>query len=292
MSKILIFGKNGQVGWELQRSLGLCEDAVFLGREDLGGNLLDVEHLISRILDERPEIVFNAAAYTAVDAAESDQETATKVNTTAVQAMAEACKHIGALLVHYSTDYVFDGSSSQAWKESDSINPVNFYGLTKAQGEQAILKSGCSAFIFRTSWVYGVHGKNFMKTMLRLGKTKAKLGIVSDQIGAPTSAEFIADVSSWLAINKRPTNTEIIHLVPNGVTSWYEFAKNIFENADGENLAIREVTPLTSDQYPTAAKRPLNSRMDNSKLISMLPSGVVKDWQYYSKRVQSEILAL
>lgn len=291
MSKILVFGKNGQVGWELQRSLALMGGVLFLGRGDRGGDLLDIDSMIARIREEKPEIIFNAAAYTAVDAAENDQETAKRINCDAVTAMANVCKELNSLLIHYSTDYVFDGSGDRPWKEDDRIDPINVYGSTKALGEKAIIESGCKAYIFRTSWVYGVHGKNFIKTMLRLGQSRESLGVVADQIGTPTSAEFIADVSTWLALHKKPSRAEVIHLVPMGVTSWYDFALNIFANAGSTVLSVKSVKALKSTEYPTPAKRPLNSKMDNSKLLSLLPKGSVMNWQYYSKRVLKEILS-
>ena len=263
MSKILVLGKNGQVGWELQRSLGLTGDVVFLGRNDLGGDLLKIKDMTARIREEHPKIIFNAAAYTAVD----------------------------ALLVHYSTDYVFNGSGDKPWKENDPTSPINAYGTTKAMGERAILESGCKAYIFRTSWVYGVHGRNFMKTMLRLGRTRDSLGIVADQVGAPSSAEFIADVSTWLAMHKPVQKPEIVHLVPNGTTSWHGFAKEIFNQSQSENLMIKSLKELSTEEYPLPAKRPLNSRLDNSKLNSLLPAGAIKEWQCYALRVLQEILS-
>lgn len=291
MNKILVFGKNGQVGWELQRSLALMGDVVFLGREDRGGDLLDIDSMVTRIREEKPEIIFNAAAYTAVDAAENDQGTAKRVNCDAVASMANVCKELNSLLIHYSTDYVFNGTGDRPWKEDDHIDPINVYGSTKALGEKAIIESGCKSYIFRTSWVYGVHGKNFIKTMLRLGQSRESLGVVVDQIGTPTSAEFTADVSAWLALHKKPAQAEVIHLVPMGETSWYDFALNIFANAGSTVLSVKTVKPLKSTEYPTPAKRPLNSRMDNSKLLSLLPKGSVLNWQYYSNRVLKEILS-
>lgn len=291
MNKILVFGKNGQVGWELQRSLALMGDVVFLGREDRGGDLLDIDSMVTRIREEKPEIIFNAAAYTAVDAAENDQEMAKRINCDAVASMANVCKELNSLLIHYSTDYVFNGTGVRPWKEDDLIDPINVYGSTKALGEKAIIESGCKAYIFRTSWVYGVHGKNFIKTMLRLAQLRETLGVVADQIGTPTSAEFIADVSTWLALHKKPAQVEVIHLVPMGLTSWYEFALNIFANASSIALSVKTVKPLKSAEYPTPAKRPMNSRMDNSKLLSLLPKGSVMNWQYYSNRVLKEILS-
>lgn len=291
MSKILVFGKNGQVGWELQRSLGLYGDVVFLGRNDCGGNFLDIDSMIDRIKEESPNIIFNAAAYTAVDAAENDFETAKKINGDAVAAMAAISKKIDCLLIHYSTDYVFNGVGDRPWSEDDFVAPINAYGLSKSIGESAILKSGCRAYIFRTSWVYGVHGKNFMKTMLKLGKKRQSIGVVADQFGAPTSAEYIADVSTWIALNKPPKNVEIVHLVPNGITTWYEFAKEIFAQAKQKDMVVTEITPLSTKEYPTPANRPSNSRLLNSKLLGLLPQGVVKSWQYYAQRVLSEILS-
>lgn len=291
MSKILVFGKNGQVGWELQRSLALMGDVMFLSRKDQGGDLLDIDTMVARIREEKPEIIFNAAAFTAVDVAETDQETAKRVNCDAVTAMANICKELNSLLIHYSTDYVFDGSGDRPWKEDDRIDPINVYGSTKALGEKAIIESGCKAYIFRTSWVYGVHGKNFIKTMLRLGQSRESLGVVADQIGTPTSAEFIADVSTWIALHKKLTKAEIIHLVPHGVTSWYDFALSIFANVASSDLSIKTVKPLKSTEYLTPAKRPLNSRLDNSKLLSLLPKNSVMNWQHYSNRVLKEILS-
>lgn len=291
MNKILVLGKNGQVGWELQRSLGLIGNTVFLGRNDLGGDLLKINEMIDRIKLERPQIIFNAAAYTAVDAAETDIEIANKVNGEAVAALANVCKEIDSLLIHYSTDYVFNGLGDKPWKENDAIAPINAYGNSKALGEKAILESGCKAYIFRTSWVYGVHGKNFMKTMLRLGRSRDSLGIVADQIGAPTSAEFIADVSTWLAMHKPVQNPAVVHLVPNGTTSWYGFAKGIFDQAKSENLMLKSLKALRTEEYPLPAKRPLNSRLDNTKLLSLLPAGAIKEWQCYALRVLQEILS-
>ena len=292
MTKILVFGKNGQVGWELQRSLGLYGDVVFLGRNDRGGNLLDVDSMISRIKEESPGVIFNAAAYTAVDVAENDFETARRVNGDAVAAMAQVCKEINSLLIHYSTDYVFNGAGDRPWLEEDPVAPINAYGLSKSIGEAAILRSGCKAYIFRTSWVYGVHGKNFIKTMLKLGKTRQSLGVVADQFGAPTSAEFIADASTWLAFQRPPKKAEFVHLVPNGVTTWFDFAKEIFAQADSdENIAVKEIKPLRTLEYPTPARRPANSRLSNLKLSELMPMGSIKSWQHYVHRVLSEILS-
>ena len=290
MKKILVFGKNGQVGWELQRALGLHGTVVCLDRNDRGGNLENIETMISRIKEENPQFVFNAAAYTAVDAAENDYETARRVNGEAVKAMALACKELDAVLIHYSTDYVFNGSGDRPWHENDQIEPINSYGLSKAIAEESIKEIGGKAYIFRTSWVYGVHGKNFMKTMLRLGKQQDSIGVVADQIGTPTSAEFIADVSSWLAFNKTPLLTDVVHLVPSGEASWYTFACEIFNRAKCDDLIVKKVKPLRTAEYKTIAERPLNSRLDNSKLLSLMPKNSIYDWKIYAARVLDEIL--
>ena len=299
MSKILVFGKNGQVGWELQRSLGLVGDVVFLGRNDQGGDLCDVSALTARIKAEKPEIIFNAAAYTAVDAAESDEKTAYLVNAEAVSAMAMAAKELGALLVHYSTDYVFDGSGQTPRTEETLPSPVNVYGASKLAGEKVILDSGCSSLIFRTSWVYGVHGKNFIKTILRLGQTKETLNVVNDQVGAPTSAEFIADVSTALAIRVLSGEKSLLgtyHLVPDGETDWCDFAKWIISNAQELDypltLSAQAIKGIPSEEYPTPAKRPRNSRLDNNKLKALFPKQSIHSWDTYAKRVLIELAGI
>ena len=289
MSKILVFGKNGQVGWELQRSLGLVGDVVYLGREDRGGNLLDIHSVVDRIREEKPEIVFNAAAYTAVDAAENDRDTAKLINCDAVAAMADVCGELNTLLVHYSTDYVFNGFGDRPWNEDDLTNPINAYGSSKALGEKAIKESGCRAYIFRTSWVYGIHGKNFVKTMLRLARYQKNITVVNDQIGTPTSAAFVADVSTYLALYRQISRVEVFNLVPNGIVSWYEFASFIFSDLK-KNQISPILTAIKSADYHTVALRPLNSRLDNSKLTNVLPVGAIKKWDFYAQRVLEVLL--
>lgn len=297
MPKFLILGKNGQVGWELQRALALKGDVLSLGREDEGGDLFQPEEVASRIVTYRPDIVFNAAAYTAVDKAESEQDKAFAVNSTAVKEIALACQQIGAILVHYSTDYVFDGSGNTARDENAPTNPLNVYGQSKLAGEEEIRHYCPRSFIFRTSWVYGVHGKNFIKTILRLAQTKKTLNVVSDQIGAPTSAEFIADTSAELALrtlNEKGELFGIYNLVPNGTTSWCDFAKWIVSQAHSLNVDLalesHNILPIPSSEYPTPAVRPPNSRLDNSKLRSQLCEGCIHDWNEYAKRVLIEII--
>ena len=297
MPKFLILGKNGQVGWELQRSLALKGNVLAVGREDEGGDLYRPEEVAGKIIAYQPDIVFNAAAYTAVDKAESEQDKAFAVNSAAVREVAQACQQIGAILVHYSTDYVFDGSGNSPRDEKAPTKPLNVYGQSKLAGEDEIRRYCPQSFIFRTSWVYGVHGKNFIKTILRLAKTKESLKVVSDQIGAPTSAEFIADISAELALralNEKNKLFGIYNLVPNGTTSWCDFAKWIVSQACSLNvdltLELKNIHPIPSSEYPTPAVRPLNSRLDNCKLRSQFNEGCIHDWSVYAKRVLIEII--
>ena len=294
MCKILVFGKDGQVGWELQRSLGLVSDVVFLGRKDQGGDFLNIDDMIYRIQKEKPEIIFNAAAYTAVDNAEDDKELAKQVNCDAVAAMASVCLDLDCLLIHYSTDYVFNGLGERPWKEDDPVEPINVYGSTKAMGEKAIINSGCNCYIFRTSWVYGTYGKNFVKTILRLLDCNNNIKVVNDQIGTPTPATFLADASSWIALNKRIRPSEIVNIVPNGVTSWYLFAQRIAQIRNmilGTKCESNIISPILSKDYPMKAQRPSNSRLDNHKLQSLLPKNVVKEWSFYADRIIKEMLS-
>ena len=296
MTKFLILGKNGQVGWELQRSVALYGEVLSLGRHDEGGDLLYPEQVADRIKKFSPDVVLNAAAYTAVDKAETEQEDAFKVNSEALHYITQACKETGALLVHYSTDYVFDGTGQEPRPEDSPTSPINVYGCSKLKGEEIIKNSGCRFLIFRTSWVYGVHGKNFIKTILRLAKSKESLNIVNDQIGAPTSAEFIADVSTVLSLqvlngNEKLTGT--YHLVPNGETNWCDFAKWIVRYAKKLDFVLtlsdENISGISSKDYPTAAKRPLNSRLDNTKLRSVFPQQSIQSWDIYAKRVLIEL---
>ena len=289
MSKILVFGKNGQVGWELQRSLALMGDVMFLSREDQGGDLLDIDAMVARIREEKPEIIFNAAAYTAVDAAENDQETAKRINCDAVAAMADVCKELNSLLIHYSTDYVFNGTGHRSWKEYDHTDPINVYGLTKAQGEAEIIKRAGRAYIFRTSWVYGIRGRNFVRTMLKIAKSRNSINVVNDQIGTPTSATFVADVSAYLALHRKTSQVEIFNLVPNGMVSWYGFASFIFSRIK-KDQTLPILNEIKSEDYRSIALRPLNSRLDNSKLAKTLPVGAIKNWDFYAQRVLEVLL--
>lgn len=277
--KILLLGKNGQVGWELQRALQPLGEVIALDRyiNDQGdcGDVSNFEQISQTIARIQPNIIINATAYTAVDKAESEQLQNDLINHLAVKNLAEQCKHINALLVHYSTDYVFDGTGDGAWQEDDSTAPVNSYGQAKRDGEIAIEKTGVKFLNFRTSWVYASRGKNFIKTMLMLAKSKEKLTIINDQVGTPTSASLIADVTAqalrYYLLKDESAKASLwghYHLVPTGVTTWYDYAKLIFSLAEqqGEKLMIQHVEPILTSNYPTPAKRPLNSRLNNEKI--------------------------
>lgn len=298
--KVLLLGKDGQVGWELQRALVVIGEVIALSRHPeqtaygtLSGDLSDLEGLRETIRAVAPDVIVNAAAYTAVDMAETERELAGTVNAKASQVMAEEAKRLDALLVHYSTDYVYDGSGTCAWKESDNVSPSNHYGATKLEGEQLIVASGCKHLIFRTSWVYAARGNNFAKTILRLAKERQTLNIIADQIGAPTSAELLADVAAH-ALQKaliNPGLCGIYHLAPAGETSWHEYATYVIEFArtNGERLAVGAINPIPTTQFPTPASRPLNSRLDTKKLRDTF-SLHLPEWKDGVTRMLMEIL--
>ncbi|MFJ7284452.1 dTDP-4-dehydrorhamnose reductase [Pseudomonas sp. NPDC099000] len=294
--KILLLGKNGQVGWELQRSLASLGDLIALDRhvvDGLCGDLSDPDALRATIRRVKPDIIVNAAAYTAVDKAESETELADRVNSLASQVLAEEAAVLDAWLIHYSTDYVFNGQGSLPWQESDSVAPVNRYGASKLSGEQAITASGCKHLIFRTSWVYGSRGNNFAKTMLRLAKDRDTLSVISDQVGAPTGADLIADVTA-LAIRqvlKSPELAGVYHLAAGGEVSWYDYARHVIEfaQANGEQLAVNVINPIETTAYPTPARRPLNSRLNTQKLRNNF-SLHLPDWRSGVTRMLREVL--
>lgn len=261
--KILLTGRNGQVGWELERALPVLGDLVAIDRAAL--DLSDAE-AISRLLREvKPGLIVNAAAYTAVDRAESERELAMRVNGAAPGLLAEEAKRLGALLVHYSTDYVFDGEKRTPYVEDDEPNPLSAYGASKLEGEKRISASGCRHLILRTSWVYGSRGRNFFLTMKN---ARQPLRVVDDQRGVPTSSRFLAE-NTVLLIGKEIEG--VLHLVPSGATTWYGFAREIL----GEKAAI---TPIPSSEYKTAARRPANSVLDNRKAQALL-GGSLPDWR-------------
>ncbi|WP_409313965.1 dTDP-4-dehydrorhamnose reductase [Pseudomonas putida] len=297
MKHVLLLGANGQVGWELQRALAPLCTLTVCNRQDADlTNPVALESLIERIL---PDVIVNAGAYTAVDKAESDVANARRVNADAVATLARAASKAGAWFVHYSTDYVFDGHGTEPFVESSPTGPLGVYGQTKLEGEDAIRQSGCHHLILRTSWVYAARGHNFPKTMLRLAKEREALNVVADQLGAPTSAELIADVTA-LMLQRLAQDAELAstasgtyHLVASGYTSWYGFAQFIFDEAikAGATLAAtpERVTPISSAQYPTPARRPLNSRLANGKLQQTFGL-VLPHWEYHARRMVNELV--
>ncbi|MBP4060895.1 dTDP-4-dehydrorhamnose reductase [Aeromonas sp. Prich7-2] len=267
VSPILLLGGAGQLGLALCKELGK-EGLSLPGRTEV--DLLQPGQLAYWVEQLRPRVIINAAAYTLVDQAETEPELAYKMNAQAVVALSEAAKRVGALLVHFSTDYVFDGYGDSPWREEDKPAPLNVYGLSKWQGEQAILASGCRHLILRTSWLHSPYRHNFLKTMLRLGQERASLSVVCDQIGAPTSAALLAKVTLG-AIEQtlaNPVLCGLYHVTACGQVSWFDYASFIFAEAQrlGLELKVRETKPVLSCVYPTAARRPLNSRLDTSKL--------------------------
>ncbi len=295
--KILLLGKNGQLGWELQRSLSLLGEVVACGRDEANlENLTELRTLIRKI---SPQVIVNAAAYTAVDKAESEPDRAALINSNAVDLLAKEACLLDALFIHYSTDYVFDGAKAEAYLETDATSPLGIYGKTKLAGEEAIRASGCRHLILRTSWVYAARGNNFIKTMLRLARERDELKVVSDQVGAPTSAELLADVTACClyrlqydpAFSSQRGGT--YHLAASGSTSWHGFAQFILDEAAHQGVQLRvpseNVLAIPTSEYPLPAKRPANSQLVTTKISESfglkLPS-----WQYHAKRVVSEII--
>ena len=289
---ILLFGKNGQVGYELQRSLAPLGPLKAVARDEV--DLTDPASVAKFVENADAKIVVNAAAYTAVDKAEEDAATARLVNADSVGAMAEEAKKAGALFVHYSTDYVYDGTKDGIYSEDDQTNPLGVYGRTKLEGEEAVRRSGCDHLIFRTSWVYGRRGKNFAATMLRLAREREELKVVADQIGAPTSAELIADVTA-LCLARRNGLSGTYHLVAAGETSWHGYARHVVEMAARHGAVLKaapeDVKPITTAEFPTPAKRPANSRLSTAKLSKDFGLAL-PDWRHHLDRVLGEWLAV
>jgi len=271
---ILLTGANGQVGFELARSLQSLGYVVALDRSGL--DLADSEQIRRVIRELSPALIVNAAAYTAVDEAESDLAAAMRLNAEAPDILAQEAKRLGALLIHYSTDYVFDGSKDGPYEEDDATNPLNVYGKSKFAGEQAIAASGCAHLILRTSWVYGARGKNFLRTILQLGAQREELSVVADQIGAPTWSRTIAaitsDMLSQLLVQDRDEwlrRSGIYHLTACGATSWCGFAQAIFDTSTLANKpVVKAILTAAYSGFPTAAVRPKNSRLSNHKLFA------------------------
>ena len=300
--KILLLGKNGQVGCELQRALQPLGKVIALdrsiNRDGLCGDIANftaIEHVLKQV---KPDIVVNATAYTAVDKAESEQDQADLINHLAVAHLAEQCKQQNALLIHYSTDYVFNGTGTSAWAEDDIKAPINHYGRTKRDGEIALENSQVRFINFRTCWVYGAHGQNFIKTMLKLAESKSELSIIQDQVGVPTGAALIADITAqvlrYYLLQNGDDQKELhghYHLAPAGETTWYDYANYIFEQArlSGKALAIQKVNPIATSNYPTPASRPLNSRLNTQKLQQAFKLHM-PEWKQGVAQVINEIL--
>nr|VFJ43778.1 MAG: dTDP-4-dehydrorhamnose reductase [Candidatus Kentron sp. DK] len=270
--KILLTGKNGQVGRELQRTLAPLGEVVAVGRADC--DLARPDEIRSLVRKTNPGIIVNPAAYTAVDRAETEKESAFAVNGVAPGILGEEAVGLSALVVHYSTDYVFDGEKATPYTEDDTPNPLNVYGASKLAGERALRESGADHLVLRTGWVFGAHGNNFPKTILRLAGEKASLNVVADQFGAPTSAALIAEVTARILRRYRQADREapagIYHLVAGGVTTWHGCARAVVEIARGMGgkleLDPENVRPVTTAEYPLPARRPANSRLDTHKL--------------------------
>lgn len=295
--RILLLGKNGQVGWELQRSLAPLGQVLALDSKsrDYCGDLNDLQGLAATVQRFAPEVIVNAAAYTAVDKAESAPDQALRVNAEAPAVLATEARKLNALLVHYSTDYVFDGQGDTPWQESDPVGPLSVYGATKLQGEQAIQASGCAHLILRTSWVYAARGNNFAKTMLRLAAERDSLNVIDDQFGAPTGADLLADVTAHAirAIRLNPQLQGIYHLAAAGETTWHRYACFVLEQAQAAGVVLKvpsaSVGAITTAAYPTPAKRPGNSRLNTQKLQNAF-SLRLPEWQDGVARMLKEIL--
>ena len=264
--RILVLGRSGQVGTALTQSLQGLGELIALDRAQL--DLTNPDAIRTTLRELQPQIVINAAAYTAVDAAESDQAMAFQINAVAPRVMAEESERLGAALIHYSTDYVFDGGKQGAWMEDDATAPLSVYGHSKLAGEQAITDVGGTHLILRTSWVYGLHGKNFLLIMLKLAESRDSLAIVDDQIGAPTWALTIADATSAIIRDAgEPAQlaalSGIYHLCAGGHTSWFGFAQAIFSHASVQRKP--QLRPITTAEYPTPAQRPHNSILNTDK---------------------------
>jgi dTDP-4-dehydrorhamnose reductase len=288
--KILLLGANGQVGWELQRSLAPMGDVHAWDHAEAD---LSTEAFLQPLGQLAPQLIVNAAAHTAVDKAESEPALAEAINATAPALLARWAAQAGVPLLHYSTDYVFDGSGEHARSEEAATGPLSVYGRTKLAGEDAIRASGCRHLILRTSWVYAARGNNFAKTMLRLAKDRASLRVVADQIGAPTGAELLADASSHAlrALMAQASLSGTYHLCAAGTTHWADYARLVIDTAKskGQSLACEEVLGIASSDYPTPARRPLNSRLDCRRFEASFGLQL-PNWQTGVRRMLEEIL--
>nr|WP_315208303.1 dTDP-4-dehydrorhamnose reductase [uncultured Albidiferax sp.] len=293
--KILLLGKNGQVGWELQRSLAPLGHLTALDRHSTHycGNLADLDGITATVRRLQPDIIVNAAAHTAVDRAEGESELARTLNALAPGVLATEAEKLGAWLVHYSTDYVFDGSGSQPWQESDGTRPLSVYGQTKLEGEQRIQAACAKHLIFRTSWVYAARGGNFAKTMLRLAKERDALTVINDQFGAPTGAELLADVTALALRSATPALAGVYHLAAAGETTWHGYAQYVLAQAQQAGSVLKAgpeaVAAVPATDFPTIAQRPYNSRLDTHKLQAAFGL-TLPDWQVGVARMLNETL--
>ena len=295
--KILLFGKNGQVGWELQRSLAPLGELVALDADsrELCGDFTDLDGLVRTVRAVAPDVIVNAAAHTAVDKAESEPELVRTLNALAPAVLAQEAQRCNAWLIHYSTDYVFDGSGDRPWRETDATAPLSVYGATKLEGEQLIRQAACRHLIFRTSWVYGARGGNFAKTMLRLAQERDRLTVIDDQIGAPTGADLLADVTAHAlrTARQQPELSGLYHLVAAGETSWHGYASFVLDHVRRAGIPLKvapdAIQPVPSSAFPTPAMRPLNSRLDTAKLRNAFGL-TLPVWQTGVTRMLAEVL--
>jgi dTDP-4-dehydrorhamnose reductase len=297
--RILLLGKNGQVGWELQRALAPLGEVIALDFDSPGllkADFSDPESLAATVRAVAPNLIVNAAAHTAVDKAESEPDFARALNATSPAVLAREAASVGAWLMHYSTDYVFDGSGTTPWTENSATGPLSVYGCTKLDGEQAIRASGCKHLIFRTSWVYAARGGNFAKTMLKLAKERDKLTVINDQIGSPTGADLLADITAHalrMAMLK-PELAGTYHAVAQGETSWHGYAQHVIEfaRAAGQPIKVASdgVLAVPTSAFPTPAKRPGNSRMNTEKLRHTFGLSLPA-WQSGVERMLTEVLS-
>ena len=301
MRSILLLGSTGQLGWELQRSLAPLGDVIALRRNDTladrgCGDLLDPDGLRKTIRRLRPAVVVNAAAYTAVDQAEQDVDLAHAINAVAPGALAEAATEVSALTIHFSTDYVFDGSGKTPWTESDLPGPLSVYGHTKLDGEQRVRAAAPGRhLIFRTSWIHSARGNNFARTMIRLAQERDRLTVVDDQVGAPTGADLIADVTAH-ALRRALEDVSVsdtYHVAARGETTWFGYARFLLHTVQEISadlpLKAQEIVPIPTSAYPTAAQRPLNSRLDTRRLCATFGL-TLPDWQLGVRRMLQEVL--
>ena len=294
--KIVLLGGRGQVGWELQRSLSVLGELIVPDRHSVVcGDLARPQALAESLRALAPDVIVNAAAHTAVDQAECEAALSHTLNAAAPAALAQMAAQTGAWLVHYSTDYVFDGSGSLPWHEGDAPGPLSVYGQTKLEGEQAILASGCKHLVFRTSWVYAARGGNFVRTMLRLAQERERLTVIDDQHGAPTGADLIADVTAHAlrAAFAQPALAGLYHLVASGETSWHGYASYVIGRARQQrpdlSWKVGEIAPVPTSAFATPARRPLNSRLETRKLQQAFGLRL-PPWQQGVDRLLAEIL--